>query len=219
MQMYNLIDVILSDVSQAGSNAIKQRKIIESAVELFSEKGYANTTTSEIAQMAGIAEGTLFRYYKTKDALLKALLIPFRQSVIPKISKEVLSLLKLQVFKSIEDFLTFFIKNRLEFIRENQKIFKVFVKELYYKEDFRMECLPQFDNDEIKEFANSLINKAKENGEIKNIPNYIIFRDFGIFSISYCVARFTILPQELFLDDDTEVRMLVERIMCGIRNN
>ena len=40
-------------------------RILE-AVDMFGEKGYASTSTSEIAKRAGVAEGTIFRYYKTK---------------------------------------------------------------------------------------------------------------------------------------------------------
>src|SRR5690554_2141452 len=48
----------------------KQSRIIQAAVEIFSEKGYAASSTSEIAQKAGVAEGTIFRHYKTKKDLL-----------------------------------------------------------------------------------------------------------------------------------------------------
>ena len=43
----------------------RQMRILE-AVDMFGEKGYASTSTSEIAKRAGVAEGTIFRYYKTK---------------------------------------------------------------------------------------------------------------------------------------------------------
>lgn len=48
----------------------KQKKIIIAAIESFSEKGYAATSTSEIAKKAGVAEGTIFRHYKTKKIYL-----------------------------------------------------------------------------------------------------------------------------------------------------
>lgn len=46
----------------------KQIKIVQAAVEIFSEKGFAGSSTSEIAQKAGVAEGTIFRHYKTKKS-------------------------------------------------------------------------------------------------------------------------------------------------------
>ena len=51
----------------------KQINILSAAIELFSEKGYEATATSEIAKKAKVAEGTIFRYYKTKKELLFAI--------------------------------------------------------------------------------------------------------------------------------------------------
>ena len=51
----------------------KQISILSAAIELFSEKGYEATATSEIAKKAKVAEGTIFRYYKTKKELLYAI--------------------------------------------------------------------------------------------------------------------------------------------------
>lgn len=51
----------------------KQIEIVRAAIELISEKGYYNTSTSEIAKRAGVAEGTIFRHYRTKKDLLVAI--------------------------------------------------------------------------------------------------------------------------------------------------
>ncbi|MCS5420353.1 MULTISPECIES: TetR/AcrR family transcriptional regulator [Psychrilyobacter] len=52
-------------------NKIKKRKkIIEVATKLFVERGFHGTPTSLIAKEAGIATGTLFNYFKTKDILI-----------------------------------------------------------------------------------------------------------------------------------------------------
>ena len=44
----------------------KEQKILNAACLVFSQKGYSSATTSEIAKWAGVAEGTIFRYFKTK---------------------------------------------------------------------------------------------------------------------------------------------------------
>jgi AcrR family transcriptional regulator len=46
-----------------------KEKILAAALELFREKGLEGTTTRQISQKAGIAEGTLFNYFKTKEDL------------------------------------------------------------------------------------------------------------------------------------------------------
>ena len=46
-----------------------KERILAAALELFREKGLEGTTTKEVSKKAGIAEGTLFNYFKTKEDL------------------------------------------------------------------------------------------------------------------------------------------------------
>lgn len=52
-----------------------QKKIIDAAIKVFSEKGFEGATTYEIAQEAGVAEGTIFRHFSTKKGILQGILI------------------------------------------------------------------------------------------------------------------------------------------------
>lgn len=51
----------------------KRTQIFEAALKLFVEFGFHGTPTSKIAQEAGVANGTLFHYFPTKDDLIIAL--------------------------------------------------------------------------------------------------------------------------------------------------
>src|SRR5271169_4760936 len=46
-----------------------KRAILAAALRLFAEKGFYRTTTKDISRKAGIAEGTLFNYFETKEDL------------------------------------------------------------------------------------------------------------------------------------------------------
>src|SRR5260221_3963278 len=46
---------------------------MDAATRLFAERGLTAAPTSEISKEAGVAEGTLFTYFKTKDDLMNAL--------------------------------------------------------------------------------------------------------------------------------------------------
>jgi len=50
-----------------------RRKILEAAQSLFQSKGYQQATTRDIAREAGIATGTLFNYFPTKEAIVMTL--------------------------------------------------------------------------------------------------------------------------------------------------
>jgi AcrR family transcriptional regulator len=51
----------------------KRNAILDAATRLFAERGLAAAPTSEISRRAGIAEGTLFTYFGTKDDLINSL--------------------------------------------------------------------------------------------------------------------------------------------------
>ena len=52
-------------------------RIMEAASQLFTEKGYAGTTTRAIAERAEVNEVTLFRHFGTKDKLAQAIMDQF----------------------------------------------------------------------------------------------------------------------------------------------
>jgi AcrR family transcriptional regulator len=51
----------------------RRNAILGAATRLFAERGLTAAPTSEISKQAGVAEGTLFTYFKTKDHLINAL--------------------------------------------------------------------------------------------------------------------------------------------------
>jgi len=61
------------------ARAVKTReKLIVSALELYTVKGYNRTTVDEVALHAGLSTGTAYRYFRNKkDLLLEALKFAF----------------------------------------------------------------------------------------------------------------------------------------------
>jgi TetR/AcrR family transcriptional regulator, fatty acid metabolism regulator protein len=51
----------------------KPQQIIEAAVRVFARKGYYNSRVTDIAKEAGIAAGTIYLYFRTKDDILVTL--------------------------------------------------------------------------------------------------------------------------------------------------
>lgn len=52
----------------------RAKRILEAASGLFAEKGYAGTSTTEIARAAGIRQPTLYHYFPRKGSILEAIL-------------------------------------------------------------------------------------------------------------------------------------------------
>ena len=51
----------------------KKTTILKVALQLFSERGFAGTSTLMISKKAAVSEGLIFRHYQNKEGLLKAL--------------------------------------------------------------------------------------------------------------------------------------------------
>jgi AcrR family transcriptional regulator len=56
--------------SSPPSEAQTRTRILEAAQRLFASKGFDGTSTRELAEAAGVAEGTLFRHFSNKKAIL-----------------------------------------------------------------------------------------------------------------------------------------------------
>src|SRR6267143_1508413 len=52
---------------------LTRQRLVRAALELFSTRGYEATTPAEIARKAGVAEGTIYRHFQSKQHLLNEL--------------------------------------------------------------------------------------------------------------------------------------------------
>ena len=52
----------------------RRQQILQTAVDLFSKRGFKGTTTKEIAKVAGVSEAMVFRHFASKDELYGAIL-------------------------------------------------------------------------------------------------------------------------------------------------
>jgi len=57
----------------AGAADLTRQRLIRAALELFTTRGYHDTTTAQIAKKAGIAEGTIYRHFASKQHLANEL--------------------------------------------------------------------------------------------------------------------------------------------------
>ena len=59
----------------------RRAEILEAALRLFSSKGFHDTTMEEVANAAGVAKGTIYLYFQSKEHLLLALKRDFMQGL------------------------------------------------------------------------------------------------------------------------------------------
>ena len=102
------------------NNEVKER-ILEESIKAFLSKGFRGSTTKELTDAAGVAKGTLYWHFKSKDEILDAILEKFLKEFIGGIKEAVANCSGnfLAKFKA-------FFKFGSEFSRDNRELMLVF---------------------------------------------------------------------------------------------
>ncbi|RUT27765.1 TetR/AcrR family transcriptional regulator [Paenibacillus zeisoli] len=192
----------------------KQLKIIEAAVEVFSQKGYAAASTSEIAQMAGVAEGTIFRHYKTKKDLLLSIVTPMMGKLLaPFILNNFNDVLE-KDYPTFEAFLRAVLINRLAFARKHLKIIKILLQEIPFQPALKEQFIEHI-GAKIFERFQKIVKHFQDKGELLEVPTLAAIR----FAISSAVGLFIfhlLLAPELPWDEEQEIEQTIQFILHGL---
>ncbi len=195
----------------------KEQKILLAAIEIFAEKGFSAATTSEIAKNAGVAEGTIFRYFKTKKDILRGILI----QAINLLSLEVVikpfeNILRNASTKDLRTVIKEVVKDRLLLVERIFPMARVVFTEAVFHEDIR-EVIYQ-----------NIITRAVAAADVfrQNMAERGLLRkEIDTESLVRCVLgniAALILQRKLFGDKfvlkdlETEIDRIVDIVLYGI---
>jgi TetR/AcrR family transcriptional regulator, fatty acid metabolism regulator protein len=80
----------------------KRARILEGALKVLAAKGFYNTKVSEIAREAGVADGTIYNYFKSKDDILISLFEDRMDWILRRLEEELAGDVVAQVKRYIE---------------------------------------------------------------------------------------------------------------------
>ena len=112
-----------------------KKKIMQSAVDLISTKSYNGTSTLQIARHAGLSQATLFKYFKTKEDLLTAILHPVVPGLFGRFFEELLAL------NTTEEKVHYLVHNRMAYLKKNRALMKIILQEIFSNKKLRKEQL------------------------------------------------------------------------------
>jgi len=102
---------------------MRQKQILDVAAGIFSKKGFAKTQVDEIANIAGLGKGTVYRYFKDKELLFFSVvdrgIENLKDLVLEAMAKEKEPIAKIK--KAIEMYLKFF--------EEHSHLIRIFIHE------------------------------------------------------------------------------------------
>lgn len=192
----------------------KQKRIIMAAVEAFSEKGFSATSTNEIAKKAGVAEGTIFKHYKTKKELLISIVSPVMAKLVAPLVMRDLNKVLDQEFDRFEDFLRAMIENRREFAIKHLPLIKILIQEIPFHPELK-ELFKEHVGYKVYQRMIKVVEHYQEKGEIAELPPSTVLRLMVSSALGYLMIRYIVLPEAEW-DDALETEQTVNFIMAGL---
>jgi len=92
----------------------RKQQILEAAVAEFAEKGFHKTTIKAIARRAGVADGTIYNYFSSKQDLMVAIVMEMAQ-LIPLVE----NVKQMADTSSVDEILSVVLADRLHVMSEN----------------------------------------------------------------------------------------------------
>ena len=191
-------------------NNEKSRKIIAAATKIFAKNGFYKAKVSEIAQEAGIADGTIYIYFKHKDDILIALFEEKMKEVLDNMKKQIN--LESDPFAKIERFAYF----HLKLIEDNKDMAEIIQVELRQSSKF----MKNYQNKKFAQYLDligDIIQEGKEKGLISQdiIPGIAKRAFFGALDE---MSRFWVLSKRRKYDIETAARQISSYFINGIKN-
>ena len=193
-------------------------KISSAACELFCEKGYSATSTSEIAKRAEVSEGTIFRYFATKKDLLLYIAIYGIEMFAEDIAiKPLVDLSEKYNDESIEKFLYELVMNRYKLMEEHKSIIMIFMNELSFHNEIQ-----ELFRKEIGEKVNDILTKSFDNffkrGVFRDdINTRSAMRYFsGMIFVIFMEHVHGMRDENISIEED--VKIAIDIFLNGVRN-
>lgn len=213
------IQVFLNELKDEDVMTAKQKSILQAAIKLFAEKGFHASSTAEIAKEAGVAEGTIFRHYKSKKDILIAAVAPMVvKSAAPFLLKDVRTILQPQKEQPLGEVFTSLYKNRLALLEANRDHARILFQEAFFHEELR-DAIINHVGKVAKNLAQQFIESRIASGELRPLPSDMIVRAF----ISMLAGMVIFKSVDVFDDipmrsDDELIAMTVDILLNGIAN-
>lgn len=181
-----------------------ENKIIDAARSVFIEKGYAETSMSEIAARVGINRPALHYYFRTKEKMFQAVFGSIVLSVVPKVFDALT-----HKEKSISQRVEGIIDAYYALFLENPLLPMFILRELNRDSDLLINTIQQFNVMDTVHNALASVQEEMNEGKLRKVSLQFTFYNF------YSLLTFPFLTKDIstkvFRNDDKAFRaMLVE---------
>lgn len=195
----------------------RQWQIINAAIKIFAEKGFEGARTSEIAKEADVAEGTIFRYYKTKKDILMGLILPLIVKFFrPLMLQSAERILENKEDKPIEEVLQALFLDRLDLIEHNLPLIKTVLIESTY----HPELLNVVQNEigaRVIPFVNAFIENNIKSDNFRQMDTLVITRTIMSLLIGNIVVSNVFSDTFKTGSNEEEIKKVIDILLNGVK--
>ncbi|MGI6567424.1 MAG: TetR/AcrR family transcriptional regulator [Limnochordia bacterium] len=145
----------------------KRERIKQAALEIFSSRGFANTTVQEIAERAKVGKGTLYTYYAAKEDVLTDLLIDGLTNMGQHIEK------KIRTLQGSAARLRAIVREQLRYFHEHQSLCRLITREVWGHSDQSSSLAQRVRSGYIKMLQEVVENGIKD-GELRSLDSHTV---------------------------------------------
>lgn len=159
------------------TEADTRTKILQAGLQLFAKRGYDGTTTKDLAKLAGVAEGTLFRHFASKKAILIEIATAGWVDILTDLLTE---LSEMGSYKAVSQVM----RRRMLNMRKNSDLLRVCFVEAQYHPELQESIQAEVIN-KMTDVAEAFFETAMEKGIYRPMNPKIVAKVFlGIFAIA-----------------------------------
>lgn len=129
-----------------------KRKVLASAIKLFSTQGYDKTSTLEISKDAKVSQAVIFKYFHSKRELLQSILQPIIENLIPVYADKFLREMKEMKFThdQAEEGIYYLIRERFYFLYQNKEVVIIIMSQALINDDIKNSIIKAFNKQQDK---------------------------------------------------------------------
>lgn len=159
------------------SEAQTRSRILQAALKLFASQGFDGTTTRDLAQAAGVAEGTLFRHFSNKKAILVEVATGGWVEILTDLLTE---LSEMGSYKAVAQVM----RRRMWNLQKNADLMRVCFMEVQFHPDLRDRIQIEVIN-KMTDVAEAFFQTAMDKGIYRRMDANLVAKVFlGMFAIA-----------------------------------
>ncbi len=157
--------------------------ILSAAREVFAKQGYDGTATAQIAERAGVVEGTVYKYFQTKRELLLKAIESWYEGLVQDYARDLAGIQRTrQRFR-------FLVWRHLCAIRDDASLSRLMFSEVRSKEDYHHSALHMM-NRRYTQFLMDVVQEGIQEGEFRRDIPLALVRDMVFGGIEHHTWNF-----------------------------